>query len=144
MHTHIPSCTHHIRGKRCQHRRIHRPQESVHRSRPHLQAQRTLVLLQQDARLHDAPMEERAHNGRQHGNRHVAADVAEFAQSQSAAIVIVHQHAGDAAHGAQNARPEADRCAVECRKQLGIMTNSIGGGGGCVFILTVSPAPRAR
>lgn len=81
--------------------------------RPHLQAERTLVLLQQYAPLHNAAMEERAHDGRQHGNRYVAAHIAEFAQSQPAAIVIVHQQTGDAAQRAQNARPEADGCAAE-------------------------------
>lgn len=63
-------------------------------------------------------MEERRHDRRQHGNRYVAAGVAEAAESQPGAIVIVHQDAGDAGHRAEDAGRETDRFAAETRKSI--------------------------
>lgn len=105
--------SHHVGGQRRQNRRIHRAEEALHGGGSQLQAQRTRVLLQQDARLNVAAMDESGHHCRQHGNRYVAADVAEFAEPKAGAVEIVDEHAADGAHRAEDAGTVAEGCAAK-------------------------------
>lgn len=106
----------HISSQRCQHRWINNAQKALHCCRLQLQTKRTFVLLQQNPRLNDGTIEQRSHNCGQQGDRYVTADVTEFAESQSIAVMSIHVHSGGGSQGAQHAGTEFDGCPGRVRK----------------------------
>lgn len=98
----------HVSRQWGQNRWIHNAEKALHRRCLQLQTKWTGLFLQQNPRLDDGSIEECGHNGGQQGNRNVAADVSEFAESQSIPIVSINIHSSGSPKSTQHTWSKLD------------------------------------